>query len=112
MGELGDLKYEFLEYPPFASDLTLSDYLLFPNIEECLSGKRFSSNEEIVAVVDGYCKHLPEPHVKDGIYLFKKRRTKCIESDGGYKHSQTKNNDLSPPDRNLFILPTYIFYGC
>lgn len=41
MGELGDLKYELLEYAPYLSDLAPFGSHLFPNLKRSVAGKLF-----------------------------------------------------------------------
>lgn len=84
MGKLRDLGYELLGHPPYSPDLAPSDFYLFPKLKTFLSGKRFSSNEDIVTAVDAYFDMLPETHFREGILLLEKRWTKCIEVNGDY----------------------------
>lgn len=84
MGKLRDLGYELLGHPPYSPDLAPSDFHLFPKFKKFLSGKRFSSNEDIQTAVDAYFAMLPESHFLEGILLLEKRWTKCIEVNGDY----------------------------
>ena len=52
--KLFDLRYEILPHPPYCPDLALFDYFLFPNTKTWLGGKRFSSNEEIIAATNEF----------------------------------------------------------
>jgi len=58
MGKLRDLHYELLEHPLYSSDLAPSDFCLFPKFKLFLAGQRFSSNQEAIAAVEGYCADL------------------------------------------------------
>jgi len=58
MGKLRDLHYELLEHPPYSPDLASSDFSLFPILKLFLAGRRFSSNQEVIAAVDGYSADL------------------------------------------------------
>jgi hypothetical protein len=66
MGKLRNLKYEFLEHPPYSPDLALSDFCLFPKLKLFLAGQRFSSNQEAIAAVEGYFADLTKNHYRDG----------------------------------------------
>ena len=54
MGKLRDLHYKLLEHLPYSPDLAPSDFCLFPKLRLFLAGQRFSSNQEVIAAVEGY----------------------------------------------------------
>jgi len=41
---------------PYSSDLAPSDYYLFPNMKKWLAGRRFYSNEEVIAETNAFCR--------------------------------------------------------
>jgi len=84
MAKFNELKYELLEHPPYSPDLAPSDYYLFRNLKQFVRGKRFSSNEEAISVVEQYFAELPENHYRDGINLLQDHWNKCIEVEGDY----------------------------
>lgn len=84
MAKFQELHYELLEHPPYSPDLAPSDFYLFPNLKRFLRGKRFSSNEEVIAAVDGYFEDLPENHFKNGICGLENRWKMCFEIKGEY----------------------------
>jgi len=49
MAKLHELRYELLPHPPYSPDLAPSDYWLFADLKRMLQGKRFRSNEEVIA---------------------------------------------------------------
>ena len=49
MSKLSELGYELLPDPPYSPDLAPSDYWLFADLKNMLEGKRFGSNEEVIA---------------------------------------------------------------
>ena len=49
MVKLNEFSFELLPHPPYSPDLTSSDYWLFTNLKKMLQGKRFGSNEEVIA---------------------------------------------------------------
>jgi len=63
---LMDLKYELLEHPSYSPDHPIcSDFHLFPNLKKFVADKRFGSNEEVIAAVNGYFADLPESHFRN-----------------------------------------------
>uniref|UniRef100_A0A0K0FT80 Uncharacterized protein n=1 Tax=Strongyloides venezuelensis TaxID=75913 RepID=A0A0K0FT80_STRVS len=64
--------------------LAPSDFYLFSSFKKFLSGKRFSSIEELQKTVDGYFEGLEENHFKEGIEAMESRWKKCIELEGEY----------------------------
>lgn len=67
IAKLNDLKYEFLDHPPYSSNLAPSDYYRCPNLKKCLAGKRFISNNEDFVTVIGYFPDLNESKKNVGI---------------------------------------------
>ena len=84
MSKLRDLKYKLLEHLPCLPDLAPTDFYPFPNLKKFVAEKRFSSNEEVTAAVEGYFTDLPESYFKTGIELLHKRWTKCTEVGEDY----------------------------
>ena len=65
--KITELKYELLQHSPYSPDLAPSDFWLFPHLKKFLRGKHFSSNEEVIAVLEEYFAVLAESHFHDGI---------------------------------------------
>jgi hypothetical protein len=78
MGNLRDLHYEFLERPPYSSDLAPSDFCLFPELKLFLAGQRFSSKQEAIAAVEGYFADLTKNLYRDRIMALEHHCNKCI----------------------------------
>jgi hypothetical protein len=66
MGKLRDMHYELLEHPPYSADLAFSDFCVFPKLKLFLAGHRFSSNQEVIAAVEGYFSDLTKNHYRAG----------------------------------------------
>ena len=49
MVKLHELGFELLPHPPYSPDLALSDYRLFADLKRMLSGKKFGTDEEVMA---------------------------------------------------------------
>ena len=84
MGKLRDLHYELLEHPPYSPDLANSDFYLLPKLKLFLAGKRYSSNQEANAAVQGYFADHKKNHYRDGIMALEHRWNKCISLKGDY----------------------------
>jgi len=78
--KLRDLHYELLEHPAYSPDLAPSDFCLFPKL--FLAGQRFSSNQEVIAAVEGYYADLTKNHYRDEIMALEHRWNKCISLKG------------------------------
>jgi [histone H3]-lysine36 N-dimethyltransferase SETMAR len=84
MTKLIELGYEILPHPPYSPDLAPCDYYIFPNLKRWLAGKRFHSNEEVIAETDAYFGELDDDYYKKGIEMLEARYTRCIELEGDY----------------------------
>jgi len=56
----------------------------FPNLKIWLGGKKFSSNEEVIAAVDAYFEDLETFYFSEGIKKLEHHWTKCVELQGDY----------------------------
>jgi len=84
MGKLRDLHYELLEHPPSSPDLAPSDFYLFPKLRFFLTAQRFSSNQEVIAAVEGYFADLKKNHYRDGIMALEHRWNEFISLKKDY----------------------------
>ncbi|CAK9833202.1 Mariner Mos1 transposase [Anthophora retusa] len=82
--KLLELGYQILPHPPYSPDLAPSDYYLFPNMKKRLAGKKFLSNEEVIAETNYYFADLDKSYYMEGIAKLEHRWTKCIELEGDY----------------------------
>jgi histone-lysine N-methyltransferase SETMAR len=73
-----------LEHPPYSPDLVPPDFCLFPKLKLLLAGQRFSSNQEVIAAVEGYFADLTKTFYTDGIMALEHRWNKCISLKGDY----------------------------
>lgn len=65
--KLHELRYELLPHPPYSPDLAPCDFFVFPNIKTWLAGKKFSSNEEVIANTEAYFEELEESYFLAGL---------------------------------------------
>ncbi|XP_033221437.1 protein GVQW3-like [Belonocnema kinseyi] len=82
--ELHEIGFELIPQPPYSPGLAPSDYYLFPNLKRWLTGKRFYSNEELIAETEAYFGDLPIEYFSDGINKLENRWTRCIDLKGEY----------------------------
>ena len=82
--KLFDLRCEILPYPPYSLDLAPSDYFLFPYMKTWLGGKRFSSNEEIIAATNEYFEGFDKNYFLKGIKTLEYCYNKWIQLKGDY----------------------------
>ena len=84
--ELVELRYELLSHPPYSPDLAPCDFFLFPNMKKWLDGKRFTSNEQVIAATEAHFAEFDKPYFLDGLKKLEYRWTKCIELKEDYKY--------------------------
>ena len=84
MAKLSELGYELLSHPPYSPDLAPSEYWLFADLKKMLQGKRFGSNEEVIAGTEAYFEAKDKSFYKHGIEKLEKRWNDCIALEGDY----------------------------
>lgn len=82
--KLNELRFELLPHPPYSPDLAPSDYWLFADFKRMLQGKRFGSNEEVIAETEAYFEAKDKSFYEKGIKKLEERWTKCITLEGEY----------------------------
>ena len=58
-----------LPHPPYSPDLALSDYWLFADLKKMLAGKKFRTNEEVIAETEAYFEAKDKSFYKSGIEM-------------------------------------------
>jgi len=76
--------WEVLPHPPHSPDLAPSDFHLFGPLKRHLSGKRFQSDDAVVAEVHTWLKSLDGNFFTEGILALVPRWDKCINLYGDY----------------------------
>ena len=84
MVKLNELGFQLLPHPPYSPDLAPSDYFLFAELKKMLAGKKFRSDEEVIAETDAYFEGQPKSFYKTGIERLERRWTDCIALKGNY----------------------------
>jgi len=82
--KLHELRYELLPHPPYSPDLAPCDFFLFPNMKKWLAGKKFSSNEEVIAATEAYFGEFEKSYFLEGLKKWQERWEKCIFLKGDY----------------------------
>ena len=72
MEKLHELHFELLLHLPHSPDLAPSVYYLLANLERMLQGKRFDSNEEVIAENKAYFEAKDKSFCKKGIETLEK----------------------------------------
>ncbi|XP_054729345.1 histone-lysine N-methyltransferase SETMAR-like [Anastrepha obliqua] len=73
MAKLNESGFELLPHPPYSPDLSPSDYWLFADLKKMLRGKRFGSNDEVIAETEAYFEGKEKSFYKGGIERLEKR---------------------------------------
>ena len=76
--------FEVLPHPPYSSDMTPSDFYLFPKLKSNLRGTQFGSNEGVIEAVNEYLGDQEKDFYLEGISKLEQRWTKCIALKGDY----------------------------
>ncbi|KAF7270317.1 hypothetical protein GWI33_016717 [Rhynchophorus ferrugineus] len=65
-------------------DLVPTDYFLFPYLKRMLAGKKFSSNEEVIAEIEAYFEAKEKSYYKNGMEKLEGRYNLCITLEENY----------------------------
>lgn len=82
--KLHELRYELLPHPPYSPDLAPCDFFLFHNMKKWLAGKKFCSNEEVIADIEAYFGEFDKSYFLEGLKKWEERWEKCISLKGDY----------------------------
>lgn len=84
MAKLHELRYEIIEHAPYSPDLSPCDFFLFPQLKKNLAGRRFESNEEVIAAVKDFFDTQDKSFYSEGMKKLEDRWMKCVELRGDY----------------------------
>ena len=82
MAKVHKIGFKLLPYPPYPPDLAPFGFFLFPNLKIWLGGKRFPSNEKVIAAADEYIKGFEISYLSEEIKKLEERWNKCAEVEG------------------------------
>jgi hypothetical protein len=78
------MSWEILEHHPHNPDLAPSDFHLFGNLKEHLSGKRFASDQEVENETRNSFTNLDSNFYAEGILKLVSHWDKCLNQFGDY----------------------------
>ena len=84
MVKLNELSFELFPHPPYSPDLAPNNYWLFTDLKKMLQGKRFGSNEEVIAETEAYFESNDKSFYKKGIEMLEKRWSEYITLEENY----------------------------
>ena len=84
MVKLNDLRFELFLHLPYSPDLAPSDFYLFADLKKMLQGKRFSSDDVVIAATEVYFEAKDKSFYKKGIESLEKRCNDYIAMEGDY----------------------------
>jgi [histone H3]-lysine36 N-dimethyltransferase SETMAR len=76
--------YEILPHPPYSPDLAPSDFFLFPQLKSTLRGRRFDTDNDVIAATEEYFLSKNREFYKEGIRKVKGHWEKCVTLAGSY----------------------------
>ncbi|CAO4367508.1 unnamed protein product [Caenorhabditis nigoni] len=82
--ELAGYGWTILPHPPYSPDLAPSDYHLFSHLQRHLSGKKFTSRQDIKTALTSFFNSQPPEFWKQGIHNLVERWQKVIDNNGHY----------------------------
>jgi hypothetical protein len=80
--KLAYLGFLCLDRPPYSSDLTPSNYHLFPGLEKKLKCHHFSSDAEVIVAAENLLDGQNSDFFFSGLQKLEQRAKKCIELRG------------------------------
>ena len=84
METIRNLRWDVLPHPAYSPDLAPSDFHLFGPLKDFLGGRKFQSDEEVMAAVQNWTRDQTKNFYERGIKKLPERWKKCIELRGAY----------------------------
>ena len=81
---LAQWKVTVLDHPPYSSDLTPTDYFLFPKVKSHLKGRLFDSFSDIQKAVTSTLNAIAKDDFYKGIQELYDRANPCVQLEGMY----------------------------
>ena len=82
--KLAYLGFQYLDHPPYCTNLAPSDYHLFPGLKKQLKGRHFSSDAEVIATAETWLEGQHFKFFGGGFQKLDQGAKKCIELRGEY----------------------------
>ena len=100
--KLTELHFELLSHSLYSRDRAPSDYYLFAELKRMLQGKRFGSNEEVIAETGAHFEAKNKSFCKKGIEMLEKLWNECITVTRDYVGERSQ---ILPKSSCFFIHP-------
>ncbi len=84
MAKLNESGFNLLPHRPYSPNLATSKYWLFADLKKTFQGKRFGSNEEVIAAAKAYFEATDKSFYKHGIEELEKHWNDGIALEGDY----------------------------
>ncbi|KAF7266270.1 hypothetical protein GWI33_020303 [Rhynchophorus ferrugineus] len=84
MAKIHELGFELIPNPSYSPDQAPSVYFLFSDLKRMLAGKKFSSNEEVIAETEAYFEAKSKSYYKNGIEKLEGHYNQCITLEGNF----------------------------
>jgi [histone H3]-lysine36 N-dimethyltransferase SETMAR len=65
--KLHELGYELLSHSPYAPDLAPSDFCMLADLKRMLAGKKFNTNEKVIAETEAFFEAMSKSYYKNSI---------------------------------------------
>jgi [histone H3]-lysine36 N-dimethyltransferase SETMAR len=76
--KLHELGYELLSHSPYAPDLHPSDFCMLADLKRMLAGKKFNTNEEVIAETEAFFEAMSKSYYKKSIEKLYDHYNRCI----------------------------------
>ncbi|GFX02596.1 histone-lysine N-methyltransferase SETMAR [Trichonephila clavipes] len=80
--ELPKFKREKLDYPPYSLYMSPCDFHVFGQVDNCLKGKRFNSDDELKDAGKDWVSSWPQEFWRQGILRLDNQWDRCVQSCG------------------------------
>lgn len=84
MHKIKQLGWEIMCHPPYSPDLSPTDFHLFLNLDNHLTGKKFTNEMDLKMEVSNFLLGKEKDFYKNGITKLQNRWDKVIQCDGSY----------------------------
>lgn len=84
--KIKELEWEILPHPAYSPDIAPSDYHLFRSLQNYLSGKEFSKEDDIKNALDNFFMSKSSRFYEEGLMNLPLRWQKVIDNNGNYFH--------------------------
>jgi [histone H3]-lysine36 N-dimethyltransferase SETMAR len=84
IAKMHELGYKLLLHPSYSPDLAPSDFFLFADLKRMFAGKKFNTNEEVIAKTEASFGAMSKSYYQSGIGKLYDRYNRCIALESIY----------------------------